>query len=150
MIKKEYYKAIRAQLTDEDCAEYLILVTKKIMRCERHEAFLILGYFIEHQDELGFESLTDYLMADNGPIVRRADEMKKLFPELALISDNGYKIMKLANEYYGCNFEYIPDEFNAIIISYSFNFKEINPKRPDLKKVREALANIIFNELGGE
>ena len=131
------------EIKGPDAYEYLIYKATKILNCSRGEGvYHIVEYYFNNQEHFDC-SFTEWLLADNGPIVRR--DIKGLFPEFELITSNKYEIAKLAKEKYGVeiNFDFEGYEMHSL----EFDFREINKKRANLSNIKERMAKLIMEEL---
>ena len=138
-----FNKCLR-EIKNVDAYRYLVHITGKTLDC-KYGAELIVMHFMNHRDEYDC-SFIDWLYADDGPICKYS--IKGLFPELEVLSDDEYTIMKMANEYYDLDIHMDPcDDF---IYAFEFNFKEINKKRVNVNDVKEKMKKIIKEQLGGE
>lgn len=88
----------------------------------------LLNHYVEEVDE----DFSTWLFKDDGPFVRPAREMVKIFPEFKRISNNPRKLVELANELYGLDLKYAPNEYYGdYVYSYSFDFNSFTPINVD-------------------
>lgn len=65
--------------------------------------YAILNYYVKEVDE-DFET---WLNKDDAPLIRKARELPKVFPELVFEHRSNEKIAELANEVYGLELEFL-------------------------------------------
>lgn len=102
----------------------------------------ILNYFVNNVDMRWDE----WLHSDDAPLIRPINELKKVFPELALIYDDEEDIVKLANKLYDLNIKTDYDsiyKYSKYFYANSFNFNNFTPinvsKIKELKDEKEIL-----------
>lgn len=104
-----------------------------------HEVvYRILNYYVDEVDE----DFQTWLHKDDGPFVRPAKEVVKIFPEFKKISTNARKIVEIANELYGLDLQYDHCEYHGdYVYSYSFDFNSFTPINVDeVVKLKEEIA----------
>lgn len=86
--------------------------------CEPVPGFVyaILHHYIDNEIMMDFR---DWLRSNDGPIIRRARDFAKIFPELKTLSIKDG--VALANKIYDCDLHL--SEYNEYIYSTSFDFK---------------------------
>lgn len=131
------------EIKGPDAYEYLIHKAAKILNCSVGEGVhTIVQYYFNNQEHFDC-SFTEWLSANNGPIVRRGIE--GLFPEFEIITSSKYKIAKLAKEKYGVEIYFDFEGYE--MYSLEFDFREINKKRANLSNIKERMAKLIMEEL---
>ena len=86
--------------------------------------YAILNYYVEEVDE-DFET---WLNKDDAPLIRKARELPKIFPELVFKHRSNKKIAELANEVYGLELEFFSNELGEdYVYAYSFDFNSFKP-----------------------
>ncbi len=84
----------------------------------------LLNHYVEEVDE----DFRTWLFKDDGPFVRPAKDMVKIFPEFKRISNKPRKLVEIANELYGLDLKYAPNEYYGdYVYSYSFDFNSFTP-----------------------
>lgn len=86
----------------------------------------LVNYYVDEVDE----NWIDWLSNDNAPLIRPISQLKKIFPELAAITDDGEKIIDLANKLYGLEIQTDYDccsGYSKYFYAYSFNFNSFKP-----------------------
>lgn len=103
----------------------------------------ILNYFVDNVD-MGWD---DWLYSDDAPLIRPINELKKVFPELALIYDNEEDIVKLANKLYDLDIKTDYDsiyEYGKYFYANSFNFNSFTPINvSEIKKLKDEKETLI-------
>ena len=133
------------EIDGEDAFEFLLIKASRILGCgkEVNEGVdVITSYYFDNQEHFDC-SFTEWLNAENGPIVRHG--IQGLFPEFEVITKDKYEIAKMAKEYYGIELHFDFDGY--YVYALEFNFKELNKIRIDMKKVQEKTENLIRQEL---
>lgn len=88
--------------------------------------YSILNYYV---DNINID-WDEWLMSEDAPLIRPISELKKVFPELAVIVDDNEKIVELANRLYGLELKTDYDHvFNHsdYFFATSFNFNDFKP-----------------------
>ena len=87
--------------------------------------YIILNHYIDNVDE----NLDEWLHKDDAPFVRDADELPKIFPEIAIITKDYSEIVEIANSLYGLNLELYKEwgESQVYVYSFSFSFNSFKP-----------------------
>ena len=145
MEEQQFFNKCLREINGRDAYDFLCLKASRILGCGTdipEPVYTIVNYYFDNQEHFDC-SFTEWLSADNGPIVRY--DIKKLFPELALISQSKYEIAKLAKQYYNIDIKFDFDGF--YYYSLEFNFKELNKIRIDIKSIEEKMKNLILSEL---
>ena len=110
----------------------------------------ILKYYTENID-IGWD---EWLESDDAPMIKPIREVKRIFPELAEITDDESEIVDLANKLYGLELYTDDDSCNSpkYFYAYSFDFntfKPINVKEiKELKIEREVLSKYGYDTTG--
>ena len=86
--------------------------------------YAILNYYVDEVDE-DFET---WLNKDDAPLIRKARELPKIFPELVFKHRSNAKIVELANKVYGLELEFFSNDLgDDYIYAYSFDFNSFTP-----------------------
>ena len=144
-----FFNECLRHIDGEDAYHFLAQKAAVILGCQKpNEAvYAVVNYYFENVKHFDC-SFEEWLRSDNGPIVRWGSDIRKLFPELAMISNDKFEIAKMATKFYGVKIEL--DWDGEYMYSLEFNFKEINPKRVKMDEVKEMMKDIILEKLGGE
>lgn len=120
--------------------------------CEPVPGFVyaILHHYIDNEIMMDFR---DWLKSNDGPIIRRARDFAKIFPEFNTLSIKDG--VALANKIYGCDLHL--SEYDEYIYSTNFNFrikhidigvlKEIKVERDFCEKYQIELAQETMDKL---
>lgn len=143
-----FNKCLR-HINGEDAYHFLAQKAAIILGHKRPNqgVYEVVNYYFDNLEHFDC-SFEEWLRGDNGPIVRWGNDIKDLFPELAIISDDKYEIAEMAKKFYDVEIEF--DWEGEYMHSLEFNFKEINPKRVKMNEVKELMKNILLEKLGGE
>ena len=137
-----YGKCLKA-MTGRDAFDWWVHKATKLLKCSHGEgAYVITDYYFDNMEHFDC-SFEEWLLSDNGPIVRHG--IKGLFPEFEVITSDKYEIAKLAEEKYGVKLEFDFDGYEVWCLE--FNFKEINEKRVDMEKIHDTLKKLVMEEL---
>ena len=99
--------------------------------------YIILNHYFENVEE-DFE---EWLNKENSPLIRRGDEIPKIFPEIAEITENKRKIVEIANTIYGLNLKYYKEPYEVpYLYAFEFDFNSFIPI--DIKKIKELKTEI--------
>jgi len=147
--KQIFFNKCLRHINGEDAYHFLAQKAATILGCKKpnHGVYAVVNYYFDNLEYFDC-SFEQWLTSDNGPIVRWGSDIRKLFPELAMISDSKFEIAKMAEKFYGVEIEL--DWEGEYMYSLEFNFKEINSKRVKMDEVQEIMKNIILEKLGGE
>lgn len=86
--------------------------------------YLVLNHFVENVDEPFY----DWVNKNDAPLIRRADELPKIFPEFKCITDKPDKIVELANRIYGLDLKISHEDwYHNYVYSFSFDFNSFTP-----------------------
>ena len=106
--------------------------------------YAVLNHFVEEVDE-PFEQ---WLNKEDAPLIRRASELKKIFPEIASFTDNNREIVEIVNDIYGLNLELYSERYEEdYIYSMSFDFNSFVPI--NINRVKEIKEELAFCEKYG-
>ena len=133
------------EIDGEDAFEFLLIKASRILGCGREineGVDVITSYYFDNQEHFDC-SFTEWLLSDNGPIVR--ENIKSLFPELAIITQDKYEISQMVKQYYNIDIHWDCDGY--YFYALEFNFKELNKIRIDMKSIKEKMKNLILSEL---
>lgn len=86
----------------------------------------IVNYYVDNIDEDWIE----WLIKDDAPIIKPVSHIKKIFPELAIIKDDVYEIINLANKLYNLDIKTdydCVDGYGEYFYAYSFDFNSFKP-----------------------
>lgn len=101
--------------------------------------YAILNHYVEEVDE-DFE---EWLNKEDAPMIRRASELKRIFPEIASFTESNREIVEVANEIYGLNLELYSERYEEeYIYSLSFDFNSFVPI--DISRIREIKEELAF------
>ena len=99
--------------------------------------YIILNHYVENVDE----NIEEWLHKDNAPLLRNKNEIKKIFPEIAEITDNNRKIVEIANQIYDLDLVYYEDMFEIpYLYSLEFDFNSFTPI--NIKEIKELKSEI--------
>lgn len=138
------------KLTDPELA-YRCLALRVAQRFKIREdycgfpdsVYAILNYWVEEVDE-DFES---WLNKDDAPLIRKATELNRIFPELNF-ETNLRKKVELINRIYGVELYYDGDDYlEDYVYSYSFDFNSFTPL--PVKKIHNLKKEISILEKYG-
>ena len=108
----------------------------------------LVNYYVDEIDE----DWTDWLCNDNAPLIRPISQLKKIFPELAIITDDEEEIVDLANKLYGLEIKTDYDccsNYSEYFYAYSFNFNNFEPLPIDeikaIKNERDVLSKYGYD-----
>lgn len=140
--RQKFFEKCLSKITDGELAYDLL----RLKLCKRFDIdtdfqppeviYIVLNHFVENVDEPFMEWLTK----DDAPLIRPASNLKTIFPELTVITENKYKLVELANKIYGLDLEVSVDYLgSAYIYSLSFDFNSFTPLPVDdvVELVRE-------------
>ena len=103
--------------------------------------FDLLDYYVEEVDE-DFEG---WINKEDAPLIREASQLLRIFPEIACITENHYRIVEIANKIYGLDLRLCKEEFGeGYVYSYSFDFNSFKPI--DMNRIKELKTEISFCE----
>lgn len=108
--------------------------------------YIILNHYIENIEE-DFET---WIHKENSPLLRPAEQLPKIFPEIAVITTSEEQIIKIANNLYNLNLKYFNEEFcERYVYSLEFDFNSFTPI--NINKVKELKEEIrILKKYGNE
>ena len=135
-----FNKCLRA-INGEDAYRYFCNKTAEILDVERHYSwcgpvYAIVNYFFDN-DMYREMSLEDWLYSDDGPVIFSLFDMKKIFPEFALVCINEHKIVETANEKYNLSLE-IDEDY---VWSLSFDWNSFTPI--PVETVRQKIMEVL-------
>lgn len=133
-----FYSQCLREIKGPDAYKYLVHVAGETLEC-KYGAYVIVEHFINNRKKYDC-SFIEWLNSDNGPICKYS--IRGLFPELEVLTNDEYEIMKMANEKYGLDIHMDPcDDF---IYAFEFSFKEINKQRVNLNELKNKIAESIL------
>ena len=97
-------------------------------------AYIMAEYYVENINE----PFNEWVGKSNAPLIRPFTQIKKIFPELTLITKNDKEIIKIANEVYNLDLDY---DFDAdYVFSFSFDFNSFTPLNiSEIKKLKQEI-----------
>lgn len=108
----------------------------------------IVNYYVDNIDE----DWVDWLTKDDALIIRPVSHIKKIFPELAIIKDDEYEIINLANKLYNLDIKTdydCVDGYGEYFFAYSFDFNSFKPLPVNeikaIKEERDVLVKYGYN-----
>lgn len=152
--RKKFFDKCASKITDGKFIYHLL----GLALCERFKLDLnyngeppnvvwnIVNYYV---DEIN-EDYVDWLVRDDAPIIRPISDLKRIFPEIALIKNNENEIIELANRLYGLEIKTDCSGYStSYFYAYKFDFNSFVPLPIDeiksIKKEIEILTKYGFN-----
>ena len=148
---REFFNECLREIDGADAYDFLVFKASKLLNCKMNHCYRFVNYYFENKEHFDC-SFEEWLLGHDGPLVRKS--IFGLFPEFELITKDKYKIADMARKYYGIEIYHF-DEYDDAVWCISFDFRELNKKRIDLKdiqkKVSEYQDSLISRALkGGE
>lgn len=135
-----FNKCLRA-IKGEDAYQYFCSKTADILDIGKHytwcdPVYAIVNHFFDN-DMYKEMSLEDWLYSDDGPVIFSLFDMKKIFPEFALVCRSEHEIVDAANEKYNLSLE-IRENY---VWSLSFNWNSFTPI--PVETVRQKIMEVL-------
>lgn len=135
-----FNKCLRA-INGRNAYDYFCSKTADILDIGKHytwcnPVYAIVNYFFDN-DMYKEMSLEDWLYSDDGPVVFSLFDMKKIFPEFALVCRNENEIVDAANEKYNLSLEINGD----YVWSLSFDWNSFTPI--PVETVRQKIMEVL-------
>lgn len=145
MERQKFLNKFLREIKAEDAYRIVCVKASRMLGCGTsipEPVYDIVNYYFDNQEHFDC-SFMEWLSSDNGPIVRK--NIKSLFPEFAIITQDEYEISQMVKQYY--NIDIYWDHDGYYFYSLEFSFKELNKIRIDMKSIKEKMKNLILSEL---
>ena len=130
--RRVFLEKCKSKVTDGELLYYMLVryvadrfnISTSTYQPIPNAVYDILDYYINEVED---ESIIEWLHKNDSPFIRKAKDMRSIFPEFKYLDDDK-QIMETANEIYGLDLIY-DYEFDAIdyVYSYSFDFNSFEP-----------------------
>ena len=125
----KYFKVLTDTIRDGELIyDCLVLMVCNVFDiearyCEPSIAYTIVNYYLDNEIMMNFRQ---WLYSDNGPIVKKEYEIRKVFPELNHI-ESLEKLIEIANDVYGLDLK-ISGDNQVYSMSFNYDFDRIDIK----------------------